>query len=87
VVDAVEGIRNSSYADAKNIPAVLDAGFVTVGGTYLSQSVVRKVETLNGANGAILYEDTNNSSDDFECGLTPKLHRYSKMPSWNHTLQ
>ena len=26
VVDVVEGIRNESYVDAKNIPAVLDAG-------------------------------------------------------------
>lgn len=87
VVDVVEGIRNESYVDAKNIPAVLDAGFVTIGDTYRGLSVVRKRDTEAPATGgAILYQDTNNSTEDFECGVVPVLHRYSKMPSWNHSL-
>lgn len=87
VVDVVEGIRNESYVDAKNIPAVLDAGFVTIGDTYRGLSVARKRDTESMATGgAILYQDTNNSTEDFECGVVPVLHRYSKMPSWNHSL-
>lgn len=87
VVDVVEGIRNESYVDAKNIPAVLDAGFVTIGDTYRGLSVARKRDTETMATGgAILYQDTNNSTEDFECGVVPVLHRYSKMPSWNHSL-
>lgn len=87
VVDVVEGIRNESYVDAKNIPAVIDAGFVTIGDTYRGLSVARKRDyETPAANGAILYQDTNNSTEDFECGVVPVLHRYSKMPSWNHSL-
>jgi len=87
VVDVVEGIRNESYVDAKNIPSVLDAGFVTIGDTYRGTGVVRKRDYETKAeNGAILYQDTNNSTEDFECGIVPVLHRHSKMPSWNHSL-
>lgn len=88
VVDAVECIRNASYVDAKNIPAVLDAGFATIEGAYLSKSITRKLDgDGHGANGAILYQDSNNTTDDFEAGVTPVLHRHSKMPAWNHTLK
>ncbi len=87
VVDVVEGIRNESYVDAKNIPAILDAGFVSIGDTYRGLGVTRKLDTeIPATNGAILYQDTNNSTEDFECGVVPVLHRYSKMPSWNHSL-
>lgn len=85
IVDAVEGIRNETYVDAKNMPAVVDAGFVTMGGTYLGKGITRKVEG-RGAGGAVFYQDTNNSTDDFEVGVVPVLHRTSTMPSWNHSL-
>ena len=86
IVDAVECIRNETYVDAKNIPAVADAGFATMGGAYLGQSITRRVAG-NGANGAILYEDNNNTTEDFESGVIPMLHRHSSMPAWNHTLK
>lgn len=88
VVDVVEGIRNPTYVDAKNIPSSIDAGFVTVGNTYLGLGVTRKLDKDTPAtNGAVLYQDTNNSTEDFECGVVPVLHRHSKMPSWNHSLK
>lgn len=88
IVDAVEAIRNESYVDAKNLPAVADAGFCTMGGAYLNKGVTRKLANPSaGANGAIYYQDTNNTTDDFEVGVVPKLHRHSKMPAWNHTLK
>ena len=64
------------------MPAVIDAGAMTVGGTYLGVSAARKVrETKDGR--VILY-DTNNSSDDFEVMQTPQIRRYgAKAPAWN----
>lgn len=84
IVDAVEAIRNESYVDAKNLPAVADAGFCTMGGTYLGVGVTRK--RVQTSDGSILYQDSNNTTDDFEVGVVPVLHRNSKMPAWNHTL-
>lgn len=86
VVDAVENIRNATYVDAKNIPAVLDAGFATMGGIYLGKGITRKVAGT-GPNGAVYYQDTNNTTDDFEVDVVPVLHRTSKMPAWNHSLK
>lgn len=37
--------------------------------------------------GTYIYQDTNNSTDDFERGVVPVMRRNeAKMPSWNHTL-
>ena len=91
VLDAVECINNESYADAKRIPAVLDAGITWVGKTYCGLGVARKVmvengDTLRRDNGALIFQDTNNSTDDFERGVVPVLHRYNTgVPSWNAT--
>lgn len=91
VLDAVECINNESYSDAKRVPAVLDAGMTWIGSTYVGLSVARKVLTEDGEpvkreNGAIILQDTNNSTDDFERGLQPQIRRYGVgMPSWNPT--
>lgn len=87
VVDAVEGIRNDTYVVAKNIPALLDVGFVTANGSYLGVGVTRKRNyDAPASNGAILYQDTNDSAADFESNVIPMLHRHSSMPSWNPSL-
>lgn len=91
VLDAVECINNETFVNAKRIPAVIDAGMTWVGSSYCGLGVVRKVVTENGDtirrnNGAIILQDTNNSTDDFERGVTPMLHRYhTGVPSWNKT--
>jgi hypothetical protein len=65
------------------MPAVLDAGAATVGGTYLGVSVGRKVKETKTDGRVILY-DTNNSSEDFEVLNPPVIRRYgAKAPSWN----
>ena len=62
-----------------------------VGSSYCGLGVVRKVVTENGDtirrnNGAIILQATNNSTDDFERGVIPMLHRYhTGVPSWNKT--
>ncbi len=92
VLDAVECIDNESMAAAKRVPAVLDAGMTWVGETYCGLGVARKVsltesgDTIRRENGAIIFQDTNNSTDDFEQRVVPVIHRYGTgVPSWNVT--
>ncbi len=83
VIDAVELVGNANQVQLKRVPAVLDAGAATVGGTYLSKSVARKIKTTL-PDGRIIYFDTNNSSDDFDVMATPEIRRNgAKAPSWN----
>ena len=86
VLDGVEAADNEQMGQYKRMPAILDAGFVTVGDTYIGQSVARKCIGQN-PDGTPILQDTNNSTEDFDRNLVPKFRRYgSKMPSWNHTL-
>lgn len=92
ILDGVECIDNENSADAKRMPAAIDAGMTWVGSTYCGLGVVRKVQltesgdTLKRDNGALIFQDTNNSTDDFERGVIPVLHRYGTgVPSWNVT--
>ncbi len=83
VIDAVELVGNANQVQLKRVPAVLDAGAATVGGTYLSMSVARKVKSTL-TDGRVIFYDTNNSSNDFEVMNTPQIRRYgAKAPSWN----
>jgi hypothetical protein len=83
VVDALELVGNANQVQLKRMPAVLDAGAATVGGTYLSVSVARKVKETKGDGRVILY-DTNNSTNDFEVMNPPVIRRYgAQAPSWN----
>ncbi len=87
VLDAVECGDNENMVTAKRVPGVLDAGMTYVGSTYSALSVVRKKASTR-PDGTPILQDTNNSTDDFDRGLTPELRRYgSKMPTWNHTLK
>ena len=94
VLDAVEAIDNESKTSSKRLPGVLDAGITWVGATYNGLGVCRKLsvndngEPLQRENGAYIYQDTNNSTDDFERGVVPVLRRNNAgMPEWNHTLK
>lgn len=88
VVDAVECVRNASYNDSKNFPAIMDGGFVTVGSSYLGVGVTRLVdEEATAASGHVKYKDTNNSVNDFESGVVPVMHRHSTAPAWSHVNQ
>ena len=82
VIDAVECVNNTSVLANKRMPVELDAGATTVGGTYNTLSVVRKVDYVR-SNGTYVFQDTNNSTDDFEV-MTPEIRRYNpKIPKWN----
>jgi hypothetical protein len=65
-----------------------------VGNSYSGVGVARHIEKDDAgnpktlSNGAYIYMDTNNSTNDFERGVTPTLRRNgAKVPSWSHTLQ
>lgn len=95
ILDAVEAVNNASLVNAKRLPGLLDAGCVWVGQHYSGKGVARKRSLdengepmLREETGTYIYQDTNNSTEDFELGVTPMLRRHdAKMPSWNHTLQ
>lgn len=72
VIDAVEVYNATALANCKKrLTADLDAGYATLTGGY-GHSLIRKVETTT-ADGHDIYQDTNNSSNDFyeanQCSL------------------
>lgn len=94
ILDAVEAIDNEAKAEAKRLPGVLDAGMTWVGAIYNGLGVCRKPSLddngnpIQRENGAYIYQDTNNSTDDFERGVIPVLRRNNAgIPEWNHTLK
>lgn len=95
VLDAVEAIDNETKANAKRVPGVLDAGMTWVGASYCGLGVARYIMKDDSGNDVkreeydcYIYQDTNNSTEDFERGVVPQIRRNgAKMPSWNHTLQ
>ncbi|WP_316831044.1 DUF4876 domain-containing protein [Pedobacter aquatilis] len=66
IIDAVDiAHTTASSRAAKRIPDAADAGFTfTPGGSYSSQSVIRKTSTTLG--GRRILKDTNNSTADFD---------------------
>lgn len=66
VIDAVEIQPNTASSRVpKKLGATLDAGYTFVpSGSYSSQSVVRKTESI--VNGRTILKDTNNSTEDFD---------------------
>jgi hypothetical protein len=83
ILDAVEAVDNAANVQLKRIPSVLDAGSVYASGTYAGESFSRKVKETK-EDGRKIYQDTNNSSNDFEKQTTPAIRRNdAKIPSWN----
>lgn len=72
VLDAFEALQTPLSGTFKRVPAALDAGFVAASGTYTSESARRRVAGVVA--GRTVYQDTNNSSADFEV-VTPPTPR------------
>lgn len=94
VLDAVECGESPDNIGYKRIPPVLDAGMMTVGAGNNGYTIMRKKlldengEPVLGPNGDFRYQDTNNSSEDFDRTTELTIRRYgARMPSWNHSLQ
>jgi len=75
VLDGVECLRNTN--DTKRFRPEIDNGFTMVEGTGTGQAVQRKIdlEATNAAGGRIVYQDTNNSSNDFVKTAAPSLKK------------
>ena len=83
ILDAVELIPTMSDLNMKRIPGIIDSGAASVGGTYLGKSICRKVVATRD-DGTPIYQDTNNSTDDFEVMDRPAIRRNGeKRPSWS----
>lgn len=83
VIDAVEALGNMIDINLKRLPIILDAGAVSVGGTYQNKSVSRIIKEVK-EDGRVVYQDTNNSIDDFQINEPPMIRRNgAKAPSWN----
>lgn len=91
VLDAVECGQDETKISGKRVPAILDAGMAWVGPAGSGNSVSRKKSDVVGIHGQIIFQDTNNSSNDFIMGadaMTAQIRRYDVgTPSWNHALQ
>jgi len=84
ILDGVECVSNAALVQGKRIPTAIDAGAIYCpGGSYSGQSVARKIQEIK-EDGRIIYQDTNNTTEDFEVMDAAMLRRYgAKMPSWN----
>ncbi len=77
VIDAVEDIRDESYAIYKRFPASLDAGYTYVpSGLKSGKCIRRKIEEVT--NGRVVYQDTNNSTEDFLKDVDPNPKVYEE---------
>lgn len=75
--DILDGVETQHVDPAKSkpkrIPDAVDAGEVkTVQGGYSSESVIRKIAKTIG--DRVIYQDTNNSTNDFEVLERPQLN-------------
>ncbi len=86
VWDGVELLTNMNSLHMKRIPGFVDAGGTSVEATYCGKTVSRKVIGRN-ANGTPIYQDTNNSTEDFQVNDHPTLRRNGELvPSWSPSL-
>lgn len=75
IIDAVDCLKDDTKYKEKRFPASLDAGYATVLATYNGKSISRKVLQTT-SDGRVIFQDTNNSSEDFEIQDTPQIRRY-----------
>ncbi len=83
ILDAIELIPSMNDMNMKRIPGILDSSATSVGATYNGKSICRKVVDKR-EDGTPIYQDTNNSADDFEVMDSPAIRRNGeKRPSWS----
>ena len=83
VIDAVQAVSDEAGMSFLGLPTVLDAGGIWCSGMYVKESIARKIKETR-EDGTIVYQDTNNTTDDFEVKTDPQVRRNgAKVPSWN----
>lgn len=75
LIDAVETVEDEAHAIYKRFTPELDAGYTYVkSGSRSGKCVRRKVKEIVG--GRVIYQDTNNSTNDFLKDVDPKPKIY-----------
>jgi hypothetical protein len=69
IIDGVENARLDDDGVFKRLKPSIDIGYIQFRGSYEGVSIRRKVKEV--INGRIVYQDTNNSSEDFLTNLEP----------------
>ena len=83
VIDAVQSVDGETGMNLLGLPTVLDAGGIWCSGSYVGESIARKIKETR-EDGTIVYQDTNNTTNDFEVKTDPQVRRNgAKVPSWN----
>ena len=83
IIDAVESVSDEAGMAFLGLPTVLDAGGIWCSGIYVAESISRKVKETR-EDGTAVYQDTNNTTNDFVVNTTPEVRRNgAKVPSWN----
>lgn len=75
VLDAVEVVISEAHVIYKRFPPELDAGYTYVAsGSGSGKCIRRKIKEI--ANGRVVYQDTNNSTEDFLKDVSPRPKIY-----------
>lgn len=83
IIDAVQAVSNESGMSVLGLPTSLDAGAIWCSGSYVGESIARKIKETR-PDGTNVYQDSNNTTNDFEVKKDPQVRRYgAKVPSWN----
>lgn len=83
IIDAVQTVSDETGMNVLGLPTSLDAGAIWCSGQYVGESIARKIKETR-PDGTKVYQDTNNTSNDFEVKKDPQVRRYdAKVPSWN----
>lgn len=85
VIDAVQAVGGPERLNFLGLPTSLDAGAIWIDepGEYTGQSISRKILRTE-SDGRVVYQDTNNTTEDFEVNDTPQVRRNGAgVPSWN----
>lgn len=69
VIDGVDNLRLDDRGVFKRLPNSIDVGYIQHRGSYEGVSIRRKVKEV--INGRTVYEDTNNSANDFLTNQKP----------------
>lgn len=75
VIDAVEVVFDEAHAIYKRFPSSLDAGYTYVPSGSNSGKCIRR-KTKENINGRVVYQDTNNSTEDFLKDVDPRPKIY-----------
>lgn len=86
LIDGVEMLPTRTALSMKRIPGFVDAGAASTEEIYVGKSVCRKV-IWPTADGTPIYQDTNNSTEDFETQVPQFRRNGEKMPAWNWSLK